>query len=543
MNNIPWVKKIFLFFAGCIFLVPGVCSECLGTNMELLESPIDIAVTPRNQWNPAVAYNSSDNDFMVLWRTNGKLRDDCSEADDYDCSNSFHSIDGQRISAEGEPLGDQFMISQPEIGWKTLPKIAYNPNTNDYMVFFTTGLEFIGQDGNTAIIDNQGAIISGPAQLYPTPYNLSHPEILFNSSYRQFLVAFNDNLYGNSLDNLGYILDESGNQVTGPFIIGGDTGTQFNPQAAYNSTDDTYFVIWEDFRNVGGMWDPSDIYGAVIDSQGGLVIEVPVVDDFGDADEGDQRVQNVVYNPDRNEYLTAWRDTRPSLDNAGVVGRIIQADGTPAGPDFVIADAPGSQSMPQIIYVKSKGQYFILWDDNRNASDHSSPYQSDNTDIYAKWLNYAGEQVGDEIPICTDPGVQTTADLAYSPVMDRFLIAWKDKNAPDDYAVIEGEGGGHVFTDQADVRGALYGVPSFLSCRVVDGQTGSGIEGAAALVIGPLTIAFEETIDQGWCNIVEDSQPPGTYVIIVFYSGYQIAVELIDYQGGPKQTIIALTPW
>ena len=138
---------------------------------------------------------------------------------------------------------------------------------------------------------------------------------------------------------------------------------------------------------------------------------------------------------DRYKTITGW---------GGVVGRIINADGTPKGPDFVIADTPGSQATPKMVYVKKVKKYFVVY--------------ANNTDIYAKWLKADGSPSGEEILIYAAPGTQSLPMLAYSPIKNRFLIVWRDENAPGDFAPA-GPGAPMAPEVKADVRGAIYGSP------------------------------------------------------------------------------------
>ena len=526
-------KKTFLWCAACIFtvvclVIPDICKECRADNMEILAPDIAIGATLRHEWFPFVEYNPINNDFMVVWHTGGKLNEEDTI--------SYDSIDGQIVSSEGALKGDPFVLSPPEPGWKTLPKLAHNMYTNEYMLTFTVGPEFMGQNGYMGRLNSSGEYVYGPNLLYETTYNISHPTIVFNPVRQEYLAAYNDKYVVSdteTLDNLGFILDVNGDVITGPFLIGSSQGTQFNPQVAYNSIDDTYMLNWEDFRNVEGMWDPSDIYGALLESDGEMTVEIPMIDDFGDPDEGDQRVQKIAHNPDRNEFLAAWRDTKPSLDNAGIVGRIFQSDGTPAGEDFIIIDASGNQSYPQFVYVQEKKQYFIVWDDTRNGND----------DIYASWLNESGKPVGEDIPICIDPGDQGYPYIAYSPLMERFLITWRDTNAPDDYDVLPEEGGGHIPGTPGDIKGALYGKPSFLCCQISNKDTEDPVKSALVFIIGPALPAIRQTNEGGFFNISKNSQFIGTYLVLVFKPGYRIAVKSVQYQGEPLNETIEMNPW
>jgi hypothetical protein len=215
------------------------------------------------------------------------------------------------------------------------------------------------------------------------------------------------------------------------------------------------------------------------------------------------------------------------------VGRIFKSDGTPAGEDFVIVDPTGDQGYPQFVYIQKMKQYFIAWDDTRNG----------NSDIYATWLNESGKPVGDDIPICTDPGNQGYPYIAYSPLMERFLITWRDTNAPDDYDVLPDEGGGHIPGSPGDIKGALYGKPSLLYCQVSDAETGDPVEGAIVMVIGPAFPALKQTNLGGWFNIEKRFQLSGIYMLMAFKPGYMMAINTVNYTGDTLEISIKMTPW
>ena len=248
----------------------------------------------------------------------------------------------------------------------------------------------------------------------------------------------------------------------------------------------------------------------------------------------DQRVQILAYNPDKDEFLAAWRDKRDSFeDGVAIVGVIIKDDGTIPEEDFVIIDTKGSQSFPQFVYVQERKQYFMVWDDTRNGKD--------NSDIYANWLDDSGLPVGEDIPICTDPGNQGYSNIAYNPLLKQFLITWRDQNAPDDHDVLPDEGGGHIPGTPGNIMGALYGVPSFLSCRVLEEGTGNAVEGATALVIGPGIPALMITNSDGWFNLAKSFHFNGPYLVLLFKQGYQMDLEFVPYQGEPIQMTVEMT--
>jgi hypothetical protein len=197
-----------------------------------------------------------------------------------------------------------------------------------------------------------------------------------------------------------------------------------------------------------------------------MIVEIPIMDDFGMPDEGDQRVPNVAYNPDKNEFFVVWEVKKLSLDEPGIigsglVGRFINADGTFAGPAFTVVDEPRIQHWPSLVYVQDEQKYFISWTDSRD--DGLPPgdpwYFSQKMDIYASWFDDTGLPLGDEIALCDCEGMQTSGVVAYNPAEKRFLVTWYDRHAPNDWSIVNPNPSDPFGEIPSDVRATLYGMP------------------------------------------------------------------------------------
>ena len=475
-------KKTSQYVAFCFILlllmVPDLYAGPDIEKWEVLSTGFPIGTTRRHEWHPWVEYNSADKEFMVLWNTSGSM--------DGTGDISYHSVDAQRISTDGDFLADKIVISPPEglnefVTWKSMPKLAYNKHSNEYMVAYMAGYTYnnpfypSGDPSQWTLyciierarINAEGEIKFGPEALTPTTqWNASHTFIAFNSQRKEWMVGYNDKYIftnnDNWYDNVGFILDEKGNIISdGPVRIDYGQGSHFSPYVIYNPKKDTYMFAWEDFRHAAGAWynGPWDIYGSLLDGEGNILVDpIAVGDDTDLPDEGTIQIMPcIAYNSDKNEFLVAWGDNSPSLNGGGVVGRIIKADGTPKGPEFVIAEELGFQNAPKMIYVKEAKKYFVVWEDARNSPPPPpDDLFSSEKDIYAKWLNPDGTAAGEDIPIYIGPGNQTMPMLSYSSHKKRFLIAWRDENAPGDYTPV-GPGAPMAPEIKADVRGALYG--------------------------------------------------------------------------------------
>ncbi|MCK5186665.1 MAG: hypothetical protein KAR43_05970 [Deltaproteobacteria bacterium] len=515
-----------LFF----FIFPTMSSS---SEMGDLAVDIEIAATPLHEWMPSVTYNPIDNEFLVLWHTTG-VREEGGER--------MYSMHAQRISPDGQLLEEEpFSIVEsfgPER--RILPNAAHNPFTNEYMVAFAMGQELTEWDPFITVIASDGRSIVGPLPVSEELTKANHVNIVFNSKKKQYLIVYNDNRNGDAVI-FGVIVDEGGAIIKEDFEISNADGNQINPYSCYNSLSDTYLVNWEDFRHVSDWQQLSNIYGALLDAEGNFIAEdIPMCEDHGLPDEGDQRHNNIAYNPDKNEFLVSWTDMRPSLNNVGVVGRIINADETLAGEHLILTDPAEAQIFPHIVYVRPKESYFALWEDNRNDELNTYWRDATNLDIYAGWLNSSGDPIGSHLPLWIGDGMQRYSRLAYSPLMDRFLIVWRDEVEEE---VLEEEGSGHIVESGGNIMGKMYGVPSFMTGRTVEQETGNPIQDALVVGIGPSFFSLLKTNSGGWFNIAENAQTTGTYFIMVFKLGYHINAEFVNYEGEHIQPTIEMRRW
>jgi hypothetical protein len=399
-------------------------------------------------------------------------------------------------------------------------------------------------------IDNNGIVMTEPERLYKTPSSAGHPIMTFNSVRKQYLIANNDTFFTKQYDNVGFIVDEDGKVIRGPLQIGEGEWSHFLYYVVHNPIDDTYFIPFEDFRHASGAWyfGPNDIYAALLDGEGNTLADFPVIEDTAEG-EYEQWYPCVAHNPDRNEFFVVWFDERPIFKDGGIVGRIFNSDGTPKGEPFVVVDESGSQGDMALVYVQKEKRYFMVWQDSRNyVPKPDDPPSKRENDIYGSWLDENGLPVGNEIVIYEGEGDQSMPQMAYSPVTDRFLITWWDLNAPEDYKPVPGEFGAFEEINSVpmgiivagNVGGAIYGIQSFLTVRVVDQDTGTPVEDARVIVFGLGLLKMETTSIGGWCNLPKDSQRNGSYFILVQKERYRVAFKNELYSGIPLKTLIEI---
>jgi hypothetical protein len=256
---------------------------------------------------------------------------------------------------------------------------------------------------------------------------------------------------------------------------------------------------------------------------GSMIKEIPVIDDhaIGEPDAGDQRVPNVVYNPDKDEFFVIWEvDEQPTVDDSAIRGRFLNPDGSFKGDIFTMVDAPRQQHWPDIEYIQEEQKYFMVWNDCRNDGlpPETPWYLSPAIDVYARWLDDTGSPVGDEILIAEREGAgenwKQVPIMAYSPVKKRFLIAWYDRHAA---------GGDTPFSSApSDVKATLYGVPASNPCPA------SKIYGEGSEEVKLLRNIRDNILDKS---------PEGKALIELYYQLGPAVVKMMEDNGELKETV------
>jgi hypothetical protein len=290
------------------------------------------------------------------------------------------------------------------------------------------------------------------------PANQFHYTAAFNSKRNQYLITYND-FRAEVSSVYCVIINDSGSIIKEEFLLSEATGHQVNPVVCYNPEDDTWLINWEDFRAHGNKLDSletlevmTDIYGALLSGDGTIMkTDIPMCADAGTIN-ADQRFNGIAYNPKKNESLASWTDTRDSINNVAVMGRIVKADGTMPEEDFALVDAPGAQMVSHTHYVEGEDAYFVTFERDKNNVDKF--YFKDikaNLDIGAQWLDNTGRPKGDIIDIFSGEGNQRFVRFAHSAKSGSFLLIWQS-----DFPGVSDSVEGHIMSAGGNIMGALY---------------------------------------------------------------------------------------
>ena len=394
---------------------------------------------------PDVACNSVENNFFVFWAA----------APGEESQTADYFISGQKISSSGEALGAPVEVLKTE-NIVLLPRVLYNPNKNQYLVIYCLGESAFNIRG--VILDANGKAVGEHFKVTDVPSNQFHYTMAFNSKRNQFFITYNDSRNGPN-NVFGVILDDTGAIVKEEFIISNAVGHQVNPVVCYNPKDDTYLLNWEDFRAHGDSLPAlktlevmTDIYGALLAADGTVLVNNITMCADANGINGDQRFNGIAYNSKTNQFLVSWTDTRDSLHNVGIMGRIVKADGSMPAGDFILVDAPGAQMISHTRYVPQDDKYFIAFE--RDLNDLDKFYFKDITahlDIAAMWLDANGQPEADMIDIFNGDGNQRFVRFAHSAKSNTFLMVWQG-----DFPGVSDSVEGHIMSAGGNIMGKIY---------------------------------------------------------------------------------------
>ena len=305
----------------------------------------------RNASNPAVTYNPSAGEYLVVWDAdeNAGMTD-----------NQFE-IWSQRLTAStgnATPSGNDEEITNVASDRDALdPDVAYDSTTNEYYVVYeaddlaTAGeVEIFGQRVD-ATDTNQGSATRlstvGPND-DPTR-DAADPAIAYGSAPNEFLTAWEgDDNAANELSVQAQRVDATGTEQGGDLPVSdvpaGDARDALNPAVAYSSARNEYVV--------GFDANPTAV-GADNGKHEAFVQELSAA---GAQIGGDDQISNVLaagadrnanspdlaYNTADDELLGAWRDNRITMDDEEIFGRRLAI--VPPSPPLPAAAAGAPQA-------------------------------------------------------------------------------------------------------------------------------------------------------------------------------------------------------
>jgi Ca2+-binding RTX toxin-like protein len=425
--------------------------EPIGPNFRISEAGTD-ADASRAAFDPAIAYNPTADNYLVVW-----------EADDLPTDNEFE-IFGQLVSANGAKLGSEFRISSVRTDGDATrgafdPTVAYNPAANEYLVSWEADdlatneeFEIFGQrlSATGAEVGEDDFRISEAGPDGDATRNAFDPAVAYNPAANEYLVSWeaDDLATDEEFEIFGQRLSATGVQVgADDFRIseagpnGDATRGAFETAIAYNSKANEYLVSWQ--ADDLPTDNEFEIFGQRLDAAG---VEVGA-NDFRISEtetDGDPNREAfdpaIAYNPAADEYLVSWfADGLPTDNEFEIFGQRLNATGAEVGAnDFRISaagtdgDVTRDGTEPAIAYNPAANEYLVSWRADDLATDEEF-------EIFGQRLSATGAEVGADDFRISRVGADGDAErgavepvIAYNPAANEYLVSWEADGLPTD---------------------------------------------------------------------------------------------------------------
>jgi|GEM_PF-2153359 len=332
-------------------------------------------VANREAFEPAVTYNPTANEYLVVW-----------VADGLETDNEFE-IFGQLLDANGAEMGADFPISNVAgVGEPARearePAVTYNAATNEFLVVWRAdGLvnddefEIFGQRLNADGTEPEGDFRISDAPDIEANRAAFEPAVTYNPATNQYLVVWegDDPETAGAGEIIGKLLGAGGVDMSGDFPISDITDVAanrdaFHPAVTYNPTANEYLVVWEgDGLETDGEFE---IFGQRLGGTGSEVREDFRISNTGaDGDKEREATRPAVtYNPTANAYLVAWEgDGLATKEEFEIFAQLLSADGAEIGADLRISNA-GTDGDPErdafgaaLAANPTANEYLVVW--------------------------------------------------------------------------------------------------------------------------------------------------------------------------------------
>jgi hypothetical protein len=338
-------------------------------------------------------------------------------------------IYARRVAADGG-LKSNFTVITAQNRWNQEPAMAYTPMQDLYLVAYsyngpppdtTTDIKgkFVGWNGAYLFPQMDIRVESG---------SQFSPAVAYNSQDDEFLVVY-ENWWANGLRDIAAqrIKASTGALASWRNIATGAGEWRYDPSVAYNEARNEYLITYTYSPNA--TTDNGDIYGRVVSANmATLSAEIPIV-----ADGYDQQSSDVAAGPD--EYLVVWSDGTAGTSDYDIYGRRVAGDGTPlaSAGGFAIANATANRRQDPTVAVAGRCGYIVAWSYSEGGSPGWPPTVQD---VYGAQVRLGANSVlGAEFAIDDGAYLQSHPALACTPTGQCLVVEQDNYPGTDGYEI------------------------------------------------------------------------------------------------------------
>ncbi len=358
----------------------------------------------------------------------------------------------QPFDINGRPVGSEVVVNAEWHGQQTNPDVAVAPDGRIIVVYEHTNDDQAGGQFNSLtsisaqLLNRDGTPIGEPIQVASTPARSWAPGVGVTRDGSFVVTWTNQSADGSSAAMLARRFDSSGRALSDEFRV---NTTPLNSQVLQVSNSmamndaGAFVVVWSNFGPDGS---DQGVFGQRFNALGERV-------------GGEFRVNTTTYDAQLGprvamdslgRFMVTWTSRLQDGSGWGVYAQRFAADGTPAGPEFLVTNTTQGEQGVSDITVDGDGRYIITWN-----SDHGS-----DLDVYTRLFAADGTPLGDEVR-----ANQTTTSTQFLPAVafgkdGRYFVAWTSLDQDD--------AGYGVYGRLAGVIEAIPTLPNFVKVSVDD---------------------------------------------------------------------------
>ncbi len=350
--------------------------QLIGPGGALVGAALPIDANPAAQAAPAVAYDPSADQFLVVWQQAGNGWD----------------VYARRVNGQGVPVGVAFSLAAGASD-QTAPAVAYNDAAGAFLV--------IWEDSRNGNADLYGRPVAaggpGTEMAIRVAAGDQRRPALAAGNADGYLVTWEENATP-PRDVQGLRLDVSGAPRGDVVAIATGAQDEGAPAVVYGAEPGLYLVTWEQgpvskdiLMRFVAPDDPA-IQQAVLTVTAELVSE---------------EAPAVIYGSATAEWVVAWQQNGGG-SGWDIGGCVLNTAGQVLGGADALAVATGNQEAVALAYDPGRGRTLAVWQDGRNAETALDVYAQ-----LAKGYTTVIEYQYDPLYRLTDAHYSDGADYEY----------------------------------------------------------------------------------------------------------------------------------
>jgi hypothetical protein len=250
-----------------------------------------------------------------------------------------------------------------------------------------------------------GGVVQQTIQISADISQFSSPAVGFDGTNYMVVFQRNGQILGERVSPSGAVLDTAGGFAISsgiPFVI-----TSFAPSLAFDGTN--YLVVWQKYIS------DQNIFGARVTPSGQVLDEFSIT-----TNAAEQVFASVAF--DGTNYLVVWQDNRLGISPdywTDIYGaRVTPQGGVLDTNPIPICTAPGNQSIPSVAW--SGTNYLVAWIDGRTGDDYNPAVYC--ARIGADGVLMDGPPESGGVAITTAPNQKGDPRVAFDG--QNYFVAW-----------------------------------------------------------------------------------------------------------------------